>query len=131
MRKPRDAEFEPEPHDPADLVADRGVRRVEVGLEVVEAVEVVRARDLVAVHVVFCTPGKTIPLFGVLRLLRRTRCTSRGRAMSGSRARRLEPGVLIGRVVDDEVDDHAHAALPAWCMNSTKSPSVPKRGSTP
>ena len=44
-------------------------------------------------------------------------------------AGRLEPRVLVRRVVDDEVDDHPHAAVRAVRMNSVKSPNEPRRGS--
>ena len=43
-----DAQLQPEPHDPLDLVADRRVAPVQVGLEVVEAVVVPGAGLLVA-----------------------------------------------------------------------------------
>ena len=43
----------------------------------------------------------------------------------GSRCAPLEPGMLVRGVIDDEIDDHADAALLAPWVNSTKSPSVP------
>jgi hypothetical protein len=42
-----------------------------------------------------------------------------------------KPRVGIRGVIDDEIDDDANASLLAAVMNSTKSPSVPYRGSTP
>ena len=121
-----DAELDPEAHDLEDLRLHQRVGCVEVGLEIVEAVEVPGTRLLVAGPGGFLHAGKHHALAGVGGLLRRTRHTSRGMASPGSLPRLPEPGVLIGGVVDDEIDD-ARACRAAWqpWVNSTKSPSVP------
>ena len=45
-------------------------------------------------------------------------------------ARRLEPGVLVGGVVQHQVDDHAHAALVRLVQQVSRSSSVPYSGRT-
>src|SRR3954471_19339216 len=65
----RHPELEPEPDDPRDLVADRGVGRVQVGLEVVEAVQVVLARGLVVAPVAGLCTGEREALRLVGRLI--------------------------------------------------------------
>ena len=91
-----------------ELVAIDDVMGVEIGLELVEAVEVVFARFAVP------CPG------GLLhrREHRAGSVTARSLVAPdipiperrlGIGARRLEPGVLVGRVVGDKVDDDAHA----------------------
>ena len=109
-RKPDDAELQPEADDLLDLLADPRVGHVEVGLEVVEAVVVPRARLLVERPRRVLVAGEHHPLAAVGRLglgphvpvaVRRCRIGAGG----------LEPRVLVGRVVDDEVDHHPDAAV--------------------
>ena len=60
--KAGNAELNPEAHDLEDLGLHCGIGRVEVGLEVVEAVEVPLLRYGLCDQVVFCTPGNTMPV---------------------------------------------------------------------
>jgi hypothetical protein len=110
MRKAGDAELNPEAHDLEDLRLHLRMRGVEVGLKVIEAVEV---------------PGAGLPVIAPGRLLH----ARKHHAAIGARwlllrphvpvaifrlgilARRLEPGMLVRGVVDDEIDEHADAAL--------------------
>ena len=104
------AELQPEPHDLLDLGAHVRVPRVQVGLVVVEAMEVVLPRlRRPSVQVVVCSPGKDDALVVVRPAARPTRRTSRGNGESGSLARLLKPRRIDRRVVDDEIDDDADA----------------------
>jgi hypothetical protein len=122
-------ELQPEAHDAQDLAPHVGVRRVEVGLEVVEAVEVVLAAPRSRVHVALLHAGKTMP-----------RSSWRGRFFDHTyQSRYGDCGSLRAAgttdadrgVIDDQIDDHAHAELLGVFMNSTNSPSVPCLGWTP
>ena len=102
--------LEPEPHDLEDLGLNLGIRGVEVRLEIIEAVEVPSLRLLVVRPRRFLHAGKHHAGIGLARLLvgpdvpvaeRRVRIAPR----------RLEPGMLVRRVVDHEIDDHPDAAL--------------------
>ena len=83
---------------------------VQVGLEVVEAVEVVLARHRIAGPRRLLHARKDHPLVPVLWPLRRPEIpvVSWRRRIA---ARLLEPGMLIGRVIADKVDDDAKAEL--------------------
>ena len=61
----RQAQLHPEPDDPGDLVADRRVVDVEVGLELVEAVEVVLTRLVVELPEAGLLVGERHPLRSV------------------------------------------------------------------
>ena len=107
-----DAELKPEPHDLQDLRLHHRVRGVEVRLEVVEAVEIERLGLGVAGPGRFLDAGEHDAGIGVLGLrLRPDVPVAVGRLRVG--AGRLEPGVLVGGMVDHEVDEHAQAALAA------------------
>jgi hypothetical protein len=101
-------ELQPEAHDPLDLAEHHGVVRVEVGLVLVEAVEVVLARGAVVRPVGLLRAGEHEPARVVLRALVRPHVpvAERRRLVV---ARGLEPRMVDRRVVDDEIDDHAHA----------------------
>jgi hypothetical protein len=105
-----DPELEPEPDDAGDLLADRRVGDVEVGLGLVEAVEVVLP-DLAVVgpHPALIA-GEGLGEVGVLGLLVDPDVPVPVGGV-GVGPSRLEPRVLVGRVVDDEVDDHPHAPV--------------------
>ena len=99
----RRAQRQPEADDLRDLVADGGIGDVQVGLKGQEAVQV----ELSGLGV----PGP---------LLRRGALLGRGvvaphvvvaKGRRAIRARRAKPRVLVGGVVDHEVDDHAQAAV--------------------
>ena len=108
--KPRHTERQPESHDPGDLLADVVVGDVDVGLVLVEPVQVVLAGFLIE------RPGPVLlageHLFQIQAL---------GRLVDphvpvavpriAATPRRLEPWVLVGCVVDDEVDDHLDATV--------------------
>jgi hypothetical protein len=105
-----DAELDPEPHDLEDLGLDMRIGGVEVGLEVVEAVEVPGLGLLVVRPGGLLHAGKHHALMGVSRLLVGPDVpVAIRRILVGTG--RLEPRVLIGGVVDHEVDDHPYAAL--------------------
>ena len=104
------AQLNPEPHDLEDLGLHLGMRGVEIGLEVVEAVEVPR------LGLVIVAPGRLLharehhAVVGARRLLLRPDVPIAVLRI-GVFARLLEPRVLVRRVVDDEVDQHTNAAL--------------------
>ena len=106
------AELNPETHDLEDLGLHVRVRGVEVGLEVIEAVEVPGPGFLIARPGGFLHAGKHHALAGIGGLLVgpdipvavvRIRRTSRV----------AKPGVCIRGVIDHKIDDDPHAALPA------------------
>src|SRR5262245_8597679 len=106
----RDTELDPKSHDLEDLRLDFGVRGIEVGLEIVETVEIVGASLLIISPGRLLHPGKHHPLLGTswLRLrpnipiavlrLRIATCF-------------LEPWMLVRGMIDDEIDQYAYAAL--------------------
>jgi hypothetical protein len=105
-----DAQLEPEPHDAHDFLAHRGIRRVQIRLEFVEAVEVVLAGGRIQRPRRFLHARKHHALVPVLRAglrpdvpvpVRRVRAAARG----------LEPRVALRRVAHDEIHDHPHAEL--------------------
>ena len=105
-----DAELNPEPHDLEDFRLHMRVRRVEIGLEIVEAMEVPGAGFLVARPGRFLHAGKHHAGIGIGRLLVGPDVpVAIGRILRASRL--SKPGVLVGGVIDDEIDDHADAAL--------------------
>ena len=105
------AELDPEAHDLQDLGLHLRIRGVEVGLEIVEAVEVLGASlRCRSVQVVFCTPGNTMPLFACAGFFFDQTYQSRY-FESGSRRASWNQGCSFGGVVDHQVDEHADAAL--------------------
>ena len=103
-----DAEREPETHDPADLLPHLGVLHVQIRLEVVEAVEVVlphlgcaRPRPLLDTR----EDHPRLPVRWTLLRPDVPVVVRRGRRPAGV----TEPRVPVGRVVDDEIHDHADA----------------------
>ena len=90
--KAGDAELNPEAHDLEDLGLHQRVRGVEVGLEIIEAMEIPGAGFLVARPGRFLHAGKHHALAGIGRAACRPRHTSRDRANPSSFARRLNQG---------------------------------------
>jgi hypothetical protein len=104
------AELDPEAHDLEDLGLHLRVRRVEIGLKIVEAVEVPGFRLAIVAPGRLLYPRKDHALVGVLRLaLGPDEPVAQRRV--GVTARFSEPGMLVGGVVDDEVDEHPNATL--------------------
>ena len=103
-------QLQPESHDPGHLVAHRRVGHVEVGLVLVEPVQVVLAGLVVTGPEALLLVGEDDALFGVgWRLVAPDVPVPLGRLAAA--ARLLEPRVLVRGVVDDQVCDHAHAAV--------------------
>jgi len=105
-----DAELDPEAHDLEDLGLHRRVRRVEVGLEIIEAVEVPKLGHRIARPGRLLHAGENHALVGTGGPLLRPDVPV---AVFGFRiaARLLKPFVLVRGVVHHEVDDDADAAL--------------------
>ena len=106
-----DAHVEPEAHGLEDFFHDARVVEVQIGLMGEEAVPVVLLRDFVPGPVGFFGVGEDDAgafeeLVGVAPDVH----VAFGRAF-GSATGGLEPGMLIGGVVDDELDHDLHAAL--------------------
>ncbi len=105
-----DARLEPEGHDLDDGVHDLRVVVIEIGLVREEAMPVVLARDRVIGPVRRFCVGKDDPRLGK-RFVSVAPDVEVPLARSARRAaRRLEPGVLIGRVVDHELDQYVDAS---------------------
>ena len=105
-----DAHVEPEVARPEDGFLDARVLEVQVGLVRVEAVPVVGARDLVPrpvgdLEVLEDDARVLVALVGAAPDIEVAIDAARPRA-----ARALEPGVLVGRVVADQLGDDADAA---------------------
>ena len=105
-----DAHVEPEVTRPEDGLLDARVLEVQVGLVRVEAVPVVGARDLVPrpvgdLEVLEDDARVLVALVGAAPDVEVAIDAARPRA-----ARALEPGVLVGRVVADQLGDDADAA---------------------
>jgi hypothetical protein len=101
-----DAEIEPELHDVDHGIDDGGVVVVEIGLVRKKPVPVVLAGDRIVRPVRFLRVGEDDPRLGkrAIRVapdVEGALGRSRGRAAGA-----LEPGVLIGRVIDDQLDEN-------------------------
>src|SRR5690606_4987091 len=96
--------------DLGDLVPYRGVGDVEVGLVPVEAVQVPLPRALVVAPDAALLVGEHDLGRRDGRLRVAPHVEVAGRVVRAA-ARGIEPRVLRGRVVDNEVDDHAHAPV--------------------
>ena len=106
-----DADVEPEAHGVEDFFHDARIVEVEVGLVGEEAVPVVLLRDFVPGPVGFFGVGEDdADAFEELVGVAPDVHVAFGRAFGGE-ARGFEPGMLIGGVVDDELDHDLHAAL--------------------
>ena len=101
---------QPEADQLADLVADLGRGDVEVRLVAVEAVQVVLAGLGVPGPEAALVAGEDLALRAVGGDLVGPDVEVAEPRLTAA-ASRLEPGVLVGGVVDDEVDDHPHAAV--------------------
>ena len=106
-----DAEVEPEAHGFEDFFEDGGVVEVEVGLVMEEAMPVEGFRGVVPGPVGFFCVGEDdagvfVDLVGVGPDVE-VAFGRAGRSVAGG----LEPGVLVGGVVDDELDEDLHVAL--------------------
>ena len=109
-RKPASPTCSQKPDGLGDLVAHRRVREVEVRLVGVEVVEVPLAGRVVLGPDAVLLVGEDDLVRGVGRRVGPPDVVvpvAVGRAAS----RRLEPRVLVGGVVDDQVGDHADAAV--------------------
>ncbi len=110
--KAGDAELDPEPHDLEDFCLHMRVGGVEIGLEIVEAMEIPGARFLIPRPGRFLHAGKYHAGVGIRRpLVGPDIPVAVWRVLCAPRL--AKPGMLVGGVVDDEVDDDADAALPA------------------
>ena len=106
-----DAHVQPEAHGVEHFFHDARVVEVQVGLVGEEAVPVVLLRDLVPGPVGLLGVGEDdadafVELVGIAPDVH----VALGRALGGA-ARSLEPRMLVGGVVDDQLDHHLHAAL--------------------
>ena len=107
--EPRGPQLHPERHDLLQPLPHRRVLDVQVGLEVEEAVEVVLASFSVVGPCRLLDTRKRDPFLRIRRLAFRPHVEI---AISGvALPSELEPGVLIGRVVGDEVDDDPDPAV--------------------
>ena len=107
--EPVDAKVEPELHHVPDFFANGRVVEVEIRLVAEEPVPVIRLRDWIPgpvreLGVDEDDADAAIPIVGVTPDV-----PVASRVVSGA-AGFDEPRVLIGRVVEDELDDHAQAA---------------------
>ena len=117
-----DAELQPVAHDAQDLLAHLRVGDVEVGLELVEAVHVPRARLFVVGPHRLLHAGEDDPLGDVGGLLLRPDVpVALGR---GGIARGLEPGVIHRGVVDHEIHQELHAPLARGAAELHEVPEV-------
>ena len=105
-----DARGQPEIEDALDLAPDRRVRVVQVGLVRVEAVPVVGVRDGIPRPVRGLEVPEDDPRLrvAVRRIPPHVEITRRRSALGPPRT--LEPGMLVGRVVRDELGDDPQAA---------------------
>ena len=106
----REPQLQPEAHDLGDLVADLRVGDVEVGLLLVELVQVPLPRLLRERPDAVLLVGEDDLVGGVRRRVGAPDVEVAERRVLG-RLRRPEPRVLAGGVVDDQVGDHPHAAV--------------------
>ena len=108
-----DAAIEPEPHDPDHGVEDRRVVEIEIGLVVEEAMPVIGLGGVVPRPVRLLGVGED-DADALILLVRVAPDVEVALGRSGRRvARRLEPGVLVRRVVDDELGDDPDAGAGA------------------
>ena len=105
----RQAQLEPEAHDLGDLVAHLRIGDVEVGLVLVELVQVVLPGLLVELPDAVLLVGEDDLLLLGRRLVAPDVEVAVGRVLALAGA--LEPRVLVAGVVDDEVGDDPHAAV--------------------
>src|SRR5262245_27409501 len=104
------AQLDPEPHDLENLGLHLRMRGVEVGLEVIEPVEIPGLGLLVVAPSRLLHARKYHAVVGARRLLLRPNVPI-AVLRTGILARLLEPSVLVRRVVDNKVDEHPYAAL--------------------
>ena len=103
------AEIQPEAHDLDDLLEDLRVVVVQVGLMMEEPVPVVLLGDRIPGPVRFLGVGEDDPRVLVLLVAVAPHVVvALGRALRRA-ARPLKPRMLVGRVVDDELGEHAEA----------------------
>jgi hypothetical protein len=107
----RQPQLQPEVHDLGDLVAHPRVGHVEVGLLLVEAVQVPLAGGLVERPEALLLVGEDDLVGGVRRLVVPPDVEVVERVVAALPGP-LEPRVLDRGVVDDQVGDHPHAAVP-------------------
>ena len=104
------AELNPKPHDLEDLGLHMRVRRVEVGLEIIKAMEVPGSGFLIARPGRFLHARKHHALAGIGWLLVGPDIPIAIWRILGASCL-PKPGMRIRSVVDDEIDDDADAAL--------------------
>ncbi len=108
--QPVDAHLEPEVHGPLDRLPDPPAVEVEVGLVGIEAVPVVGSRDGVPrpvrrLEVLEDDPSVPVAVGGIA-----PHVVAAGGTAGRCPPRTLEPRMLIGRVVADQLGDDAQAA---------------------
>ena len=126
----RNPELEPEAEHAGNLLLDYRIRDVEVGLVLVEVVQV----PLVGLGVQLPDTVLLIGKDDVLRAGLGLDCAPYvivAVRVVRTAAGRLEPRVSVRRVIHNEVDDDPKATRRTVRTSSTKSPCVPRRGSTP
>ena len=111
IRKPDDAELQPEPHHLGDLPPNLRIRPVQVRLEAVETVEVPGSGPVVETPGLLLLAREDHALLAVRRLVDTPDVPVAVRRV-GAAARRGEPGMLIGGVVDHEIHHDPDPALP-------------------
>ena len=106
----RHAELRPEAHDLQNLGAYQRIGGIEIGLKIVEPMEVPSLRDLVERPCRFLHTGEDDAVLDLWRFLFRPHipiAIFRLRVAS----RFLKPWVFVGGVIDDQVDQDAHPPL--------------------
>ena len=126
--EPVDAHVEPVVDGAVELLDDVGVLPVEIRLVRVEAMPVVRLRDRVPapvgrLEVLEDDAGVLVLVDGVA-----PHVPVAVRMTGGGPARALEPGVLVGRVVEHELGDHAQAARLRLLHEQLEAAHVPVVG---
>ena len=109
--KSRDPKLNPKSHDLQNFRLNVRVGGIQIRLEIVETVEVPGAGDrIVSSKSISARPGNTMPLLASRGFFFDQTYQSRYLRIRVS-PRLLEPGVLVGCMVDHQIDDDANAPL--------------------